>query len=326
MRTKNRTWVLEILKKKGNQKISGKILIIVSLNEPLCIVGLCVLSKHTWLCCRLKQQKLNLTAASTANPQASANPTQSSGPSLYPPSLPKHKTSDKTEKADKQSKRPATIPFHHRLSVTQETPLEQDSPGGPQLGGLVALEPPMEPLAALPSCKYPKPLSNGRKAPESLLHSPMSPLPPTLSPHPVDMPVCPDGALGMGMIASETAVYTALLRQRENGAGWWRGFRTPRTDKTDFRPPELPSDKLEEVKTETATEGAPLKRSLLLLLCVFTTVFLDVCLVPCAVAALPCLLRTTLSIQNVFFMDAARRKARLNILQCGTIKWILNLE
>uniref|UniRef100_A0A8C4E4K8 Mediator of RNA polymerase II transcription subunit 13 n=1 Tax=Dicentrarchus labrax TaxID=13489 RepID=A0A8C4E4K8_DICLA len=222
--------------------------------------------RHTTL---LKQQKLNLSTASTANPQTSANPSQSSGTSLYPPSLPKHKTSDKTEKADKQSKRPATIPFHHRLSVTQEAPLEQDSPGGPQLGGLVALEPPLEPLAALPSCKYPKPLSNGRKAPESLLHSPMSPLPPTLSPHPrvqdpevldgpVDMPVCPDGASGLGVIASETVVYTALLRQRENGAGWWRGFRTPRTDKTDFRPPELPSDKLEEVKTETAAEGAPL--------------------------------------------------------------------
>lgn len=163
------------------------------------------------------------------------------------------------------------IPFHHRLCVTQETPLEQDSPGGPQLGGLVALEPPLEPLAALPSCKYPKPLSNGRKASESILHSPMSPLPPTLSPHPrvqdpevldgpVDMPVCPDGASGLGVITSETAVYTALLRQRENGTGWWRGFRTPRTDKTDLRPPELPTDKVEEVRTETATEGAPLKR------------------------------------------------------------------
>uniref|UniRef100_A0AAQ5YRV8 Mediator of RNA polymerase II transcription subunit 13 n=1 Tax=Amphiprion ocellaris TaxID=80972 RepID=A0AAQ5YRV8_AMPOC len=208
-------------------------------------------------CCRLKQQKLNLTTTSTVNPQTSANPTQSSGLSLYPPSLPKHKTSEKTEKADKQSKRPAVIPFHHRLSLTRETPLEQDSPGGPQLGGLVALEPPMEPLAALPPCKYSKTLSNGRKAPESLLHSPMSPLPPTLSPHPrvqdpevldgpVDMPVCPDGAPGLGMITSETAVYTALLRQRENGAGWWRGFRTPRTDKTDFRPPDLPADKLEE--------------------------------------------------------------------------------
>ncbi|XP_034402878.1 mediator of RNA polymerase II transcription subunit 13-like isoform X2 [Cyclopterus lumpus] len=222
-------------------------------------------------CSRLKQQKLNLTTTSTANPQTSANPTQSSGPSLYPPSLPKHKTSDKTEKADKQSKRPAMIPFHHRLSVNQETPLEQDSPGGPQLGGLGGLEPSMEPLATLPSCKYPKPLSNGRKAPESLLHSPMSPLPPTLSPHPrmqdqeildgpMDMPVCQDGALGLGLMPSETAMYTAVLRQRENGAGWWRGFRTPRTDQTDYRPCELPTDKLEEVRTEIATEGALLKR------------------------------------------------------------------
>ncbi|XP_026210342.1 mediator of RNA polymerase II transcription subunit 13-like isoform X2 [Anabas testudineus] len=222
-------------------------------------------------CSRLKQQKLNLTITSTANPQTSANPAQSSGPSLYPSSVPKHKTSDKTEKTDKQSKKPAMIAFHHRLSVTQETPLEQDSTGGAQLGSLVALEPSLEPLAALPNCKYPKPLSNGRKAPESILHSPMSPLPPTLSPHPrvqepevldgpVDMPVCPDGASGLGVITSETAVYTALLRQRENGTGWWRGFRTPRTDKTDLRPPELPTEKIEEVKTETAAEGATLKR------------------------------------------------------------------
>ncbi|XP_039856881.1 mediator of RNA polymerase II transcription subunit 13-like isoform X2 [Simochromis diagramma] len=222
-------------------------------------------------CSRLKQQKSNLTTASTANSQTSANPTQSSGPSLYTPSLPKHKTSDKTEKGDKQSKRPAVIPFHHRLSVTQESPLEQDSPGGPQLGGLVALDPPIESLATLPTCKYSKPHSNGRKAPESLLHSPVSPLPPTLSPHPrvqdpeamdgpVDMPVCQDGASGLGVITSETAVYAALLRQRESGAGWWRGFRTPRTDKTDFRPSELPIDKLEEVTTDTTIEGASLKR------------------------------------------------------------------
>lgn len=133
------------------------------------------------------------------------------------------------------------------------------------------MEPPLEPLPTVPSCKYPKPLSNGRKAPESLLHSPVSPLPPTLSPHPrvqdpevldgpVDMPLCPDGASGLGVIPSETALYTALLRQRESGAGWWRGFRTPRTDKTDFRPPELPIDRLGELKTETATEGAALKR------------------------------------------------------------------
>uniref|UniRef100_A0A7N6AYH0 Mediator of RNA polymerase II transcription subunit 13 n=1 Tax=Anabas testudineus TaxID=64144 RepID=A0A7N6AYH0_ANATE len=178
--------------------------------------------------CSRYHRKLNLTITSTANPQTSANPAQSSGPSLYPSSVPKHKTSDKTEKTDKQSKKPAMIAFHHRLSVTQETPLEQDSTGGAQLGSLVALEPSLEPLAALPNCKYPKPLSNGRKAPESILHSPMSPLPPTLSPHPrvqepevldgpVDMPVCPDGASGLGVITSETAVYTALLRQRENG-------------------------------------------------------------------------------------------------------------
>lgn len=133
------------------------------------------------------------------------------------------------------------------------------------------LEPPLEPLAVLPNCKYSKPVSNGRKASEPLLHSPMSPLPPTLSPHPrvqdpevmdgpVDMPVCPDGASGLGMITSETAVYMALLRQRENGADWWKGFRTPRTDKTDYRPPELPPDKSEEVKTDAYAEGAPLKR------------------------------------------------------------------
>uniref|UniRef100_A0A8D0D4T2 Mediator of RNA polymerase II transcription subunit 13 n=1 Tax=Sander lucioperca TaxID=283035 RepID=A0A8D0D4T2_SANLU len=199
----------------------------------------------------LKQQKLNLTTTSTANPQTSANPTQSSGPSLYPPSLPKHKTSDKTEKADKQSKRPAMIPFHHRLSVTQETSLEQDSSGGPQLGGLVALEPSLEPLAALSSCKYPKPLSNGRKAPESLLHSPMSPLPPTLSPHPrvqdpevldgpLDMPVCQDGTSGLGLITSETAVYTALLRDHIHTLGLFQqpgveALREPGDDPYDFK-------------------------------------------------------------------------------------------
>lgn len=162
-------------------------------------------------------------------------------------------------------------PFHHRLSVGQEACLEQDSSGGSQLG-LVSLDPPLDPM---PSCKYPKPLSAGRKAPESLLHSPVSPLPPTLSPHPrggqdpevpdnsVGMAPCPDGASGMGVMEpSETALYAAPLgpREREAGAGWWRGFRTPRADKAEFRPPELPSDRV-EVKTETqATEGVALKR------------------------------------------------------------------
>uniref|UniRef100_A0A8C7TBG8 Mediator of RNA polymerase II transcription subunit 13 n=1 Tax=Oncorhynchus mykiss TaxID=8022 RepID=A0A8C7TBG8_ONCMY len=213
-----------------------------------------------------------LTNTSSANPPSGANPTPSSGPALPPPSLPKHKATDKPEKADKQPKRAAAMtPFHHRLSVGQEACLEQDSSGGSQLG-LVSLDPPLDPM---PSCKYPKPLSAGRKAPESLLHSPVSPLPPTLSPHPrggqdpevlntsLGMAPFPDGASGMGgMEPSETALYAAPLgpREREAGAGWWRGFRTPRADKAGFRPPELPSDRV-EVKTETqATEGVALKR------------------------------------------------------------------
>uniref|UniRef100_A0A8C7I1P5 Mediator of RNA polymerase II transcription subunit 13 n=1 Tax=Oncorhynchus kisutch TaxID=8019 RepID=A0A8C7I1P5_ONCKI len=212
---------------------------------------------------KLKQQKQQQqTNTSSANPPSGANPTPSSGPALPPPSLPKHKATDKPEKADKQPKRAAAMtPFHHRLSVGQEACLEQDSSGGSQLG-LVSLDPPLDPM---PSCKYPKPLSAGRKAPESLLHSPVSPLPPTLSPHPrggqdpevldtsVGMAPCPDGASGMGgMEPSETALYAAPLgpREREAGAGWWRGFRTPRADKAEFRPPELPSDRV-EVKTET---------------------------------------------------------------------------
>uniref|UniRef100_A0A8C7UUH2 Mediator of RNA polymerase II transcription subunit 13 n=1 Tax=Oncorhynchus mykiss TaxID=8022 RepID=A0A8C7UUH2_ONCMY len=192
--------------------------------------------------------------------------------SLPPPSLPKHKATDKSEKPDKQPKRVAAMtPFHHRLSVGQETCLEQDSTGGSQLG-LVALDPLLDPM---PTCKYPKPLSAGRKAPQSLLHSPVSPLPPTLSPHPrvgqdpevLDAPVgmapCPDGASGLGVMEpSATALYAAPLgpKEREAGASWWRGFRTPRADKAEFRPPELPSDRV-ELKTETqATEGVALKR------------------------------------------------------------------
>uniref|UniRef100_A0A8C8LR27 Mediator of RNA polymerase II transcription subunit 13 n=1 Tax=Oncorhynchus tshawytscha TaxID=74940 RepID=A0A8C8LR27_ONCTS len=210
--------------------------------------------KECYLNQLLKQQKQQQqTNTSSANPPSGANPTPSSGPALPPPSLPKHKATDKPEKADKQPKRAAAMtPFHHRLSVGQEACLEQDSSGGSQLG-LVSLDPPLDPM---PSCKYPKPLSAGRKAPESMLHSPVSPLPPTLSPHPrggqdpevldtsVGMAPCPDGASAMGgMEPSETALYAAPLgpREREAGAGWWRGFRTPRADKAEFRPPELPN-------------------------------------------------------------------------------------
>ncbi|XP_033845469.1 mediator of RNA polymerase II transcription subunit 13-like isoform X1 [Periophthalmus magnuspinnatus] len=217
-------------------------------------------------CSRTKPLKSSVTGASTANPHT-CNSAQMSA--LYTPSTPKHKTSDKSEKSDKQSKRAAMIPFHLRVSASQEGSSDQDSSAAPSLGTLVPLDPPLEPLAPLPTCKYSKPLSNNRKVPESLLHSPVSPLPPTLSPHPralepdlvdglVDMGVCPDGA--MGMITSETAAYSALLRQRESGADWWKGFRTPKTDKTEFKPPELPADVPEEMQTEAVTETTPLKR------------------------------------------------------------------
>ncbi|KAM6985077.1 mediator of RNA polymerase II transcription subunit 13-like [Aplochiton taeniatus] len=230
-------------------------------------------------CSRLKQQKQQLSTASSANGQpgaSAATSSCSSGPSLPPPSLPKHKTSDKPDKADKQPKRaPMMTPFHHRQPLSQEPGLEQDSSsgggGGPPLGGLAALEPPLD---SMPSCKYPKPLSASRKPPESLLHSPVSPLPPTLSPHPrvqdpdgldatVGMVPCAgDGVSGMGVMEpSETALYASPLGQRENGAVWWKDFRTPKADRAEFRPPELPVDRLGENKMETAaTEGLALKR------------------------------------------------------------------
>ncbi|KAK7895638.1 hypothetical protein WMY93_020963 [Mugilogobius chulae] len=179
---------------------------------------------------RFKPLKSSSTITSTANNQTcSSNSSQSSA--LYTPSTPKHKTSDKSEKADKQSKKPSVIPFHLRMSAAQEGSMDQDSAAAPpSLGSLVPLEPPLEPLA---TCKYSKQLSNNRKVPESLLHSPVSPLPPTLSPHPrsleqelLDVGMCTEGP--MSMMSSETAAYTALLRQRESGAGWWREFRTPK--------------------------------------------------------------------------------------------------
>ncbi|KAJ8414095.1 hypothetical protein AAFF_G00066930 [Aldrovandia affinis] len=134
-------------------------------------------------CSRVKQHKqqrqTNVAARPPSNPQPGANPTPAATPTLPPPAPPKHKTA---EKPDKQPKRPATIPFHHRPSIVcRDACVEPEAPPwGPKLG-LALLEPPLD---VLHPCKCPKPLPMGGKPPESPVQSPVSPLPPTLSPHP----------------------------------------------------------------------------------------------------------------------------------------------
>ncbi|XP_049330535.1 mediator of RNA polymerase II transcription subunit 13-like isoform X2 [Astyanax mexicanus] len=222
-------------------------------------------------CSRLRQQaKQQQASGSCANPQPGANPSScpaSSAPSLPPPSIPKHKPADKPDKSDKGPKRVAITPFHHRLSVDQQQCPDQDPPAGSQLA-LVPLDPPLD---SLPSCKYPKPMSSIRKGPESLLHSPVSPLPPTLSPHPrvqdpeameapVGLPHCLEGPpMPPPPEMSETALYTASLVPRDAGGGWWKSYRNPRVDKAEFKPSELPCDLLES-KLESTGEGTVLKR------------------------------------------------------------------
>ncbi|KAJ8346902.1 hypothetical protein SKAU_G00283030 [Synaphobranchus kaupii] len=171
-----------------------------------------------------------------------------------------HKPADKPEKPDKQPKRVAVMAFHHRPPLDQDVCLEQDP-----TGGLVVPEPPLDPL---PTHKYPKPLPVGGKAPESLLHSPASPLPPTLSPQPrmqesevLDPPAYlpPCGAeVHMGHAVSEpsdTALYTAFLGQEARGC-WWRDYRMPCAE-GEFQAPELPGDRAE---SKSETEGLEMKR------------------------------------------------------------------
>ncbi|CAL8319983.1 unnamed protein product [Lota lota] len=257
-------------------------------------------------CYRSKQQ----AKPNAANPSAGANSVLSScsssssgSSSSYLLSSAKHaKGSDKSDKGEKPSKRPAAAtPFHHRLCVAADAILDQESSSGPPLGGLGSLEqqqqqqPCLDPLPPSgPGCRFPKILSDGRRAnPRSLLHSPGSPLPPTLSPHPreqdpreqdpreqdprdpllglpVDpLPPCPDGGVGGGvgggsgsggMMSSETALYAALLEPKDTRVGWWRGYRMPRSNKADPKPPDLPVDRLGEMKMETASDGLALKR------------------------------------------------------------------
>uniref|UniRef100_A0AAY4C9X5 Mediator of RNA polymerase II transcription subunit 13 n=1 Tax=Denticeps clupeoides TaxID=299321 RepID=A0AAY4C9X5_9TELE len=220
-----------------------------------------------------KQQQVGSAAANSAS---GANPTppsssSSSVPALPPPTSAKHKTTEKPDKSEKLAKRAAVTPFHHRVTMGQESYPDHDSTQtGPQLG-LVPLDPPLDPL---PGCKYPpKPMLTMRKEPsESLMHSPISPLPPTLSPHPraqdpevldtpVGLPQCSEGPLGPGSLdLSETSRYVASLGPRDAGGGWWKGYKMPCAQKSELRPPDLPCPERVESKNDTATDGSALKR------------------------------------------------------------------
>ncbi|XP_064152375.1 mediator of RNA polymerase II transcription subunit 13-like isoform X1 [Anguilla rostrata] len=219
-------------------------------------------------CSRLKQHKqqrqTNVAGRPASNPQLGGNAATMVTPSLPPPAPPKHKAA---EKPDKQPKRPAMIPFHHRLSVDPEACIEPESAGAQKLG-LVVLE---TPLDVLPTCKYPKPHPTSEKPPESPIQSPVSPLPPTLSPHPrvqehelleppIGLPPCPEIPMGPRLSEpSETALYMASLPPVEAAGGWWKGYKAPSMVNPEFRPPELQSDRVEN-KAEATNEGATLKR------------------------------------------------------------------
>ncbi|TSL28182.1 Mediator of RNA polymerase II transcription subunit 13-like [Bagarius yarrelli] len=218
---------------------------------------------------KLRQQPKQQANGFCANSQSTTNPSSSSSSSslsssLPPTSTPKSKATDKADKSDKMPKRAAITPFHHRLSVDQQPCPEQDAPPGPQLV-LATLD---TSLDTLPGCKYPKPMFTGRKGPESLLHSPVSPLPPTLSPHPrvqdpeimetpMDVSQCLEStSVPTAPEMSDTALYTASLVPKEASGGWWRSYKTPRVDKAELKTPDLPYDMV-EIKAEG--EGTALK-------------------------------------------------------------------
>lgn len=64
------------------------------------------------------------------------------------------------------------------------------------------------------------------------------------------------------MEVSETALYASPLGPRDagGGGGWWKGYKTPCVERSDFRPPDLPCPERVESKTDTASEGMTLKR------------------------------------------------------------------
>uniref|UniRef100_A0A673JAP2 Mediator of RNA polymerase II transcription subunit 13 n=1 Tax=Sinocyclocheilus rhinocerous TaxID=307959 RepID=A0A673JAP2_9TELE len=180
--------------------------------------------------CRLKQQQMNSTSSSTG--------------SIPPPSTQKHKSVEKPDKPEKGPRRVSLTPFHHRVCVDQQLS------SGPELS-LMPLDAPLHPLS---DCKYSRPQSVTRKAPESLVQSPGSPLPPTLSPHPrtqdpeltetpVAVPDCLEGPSGpMHVETSDSVLYVMPLGTKDAANEWWRRYKIPMADKMEFKPPDLCCD------------------------------------------------------------------------------------
>uniref|UniRef100_A0A672RFU9 Mediator of RNA polymerase II transcription subunit 13 n=1 Tax=Sinocyclocheilus grahami TaxID=75366 RepID=A0A672RFU9_SINGR len=195
--------------------------------------------------CRLKQQQMNGTSSSTG--------------SIPPPSTQKHKSVEKPDKPEKGPRRVSLTPFHHRVCVDQQLS------SGPELS-LMPLDAPLHPLS---DCKYSRPQSVTRKAPESLVQSPGSPLPPTLSPHPrtqdpeltetpVAVPDCLEGPSGpMHVETSDSVLYVMPLGTKDAANEWWRRYKIPMADKMEFKPPDLCCDSEEN---RPQKEGAALKR------------------------------------------------------------------
>ncbi|XP_042571821.1 mediator of RNA polymerase II transcription subunit 13-like isoform X4 [Cyprinus carpio] len=196
-------------------------------------------------CSRLKQQQMNSTSSSTG--------------SIPPPSTQKHKSVEKPDKPEKGPRRMSLTPFHHRVCVDQQLS------SGPELS-LIPLDAPLQPLS---DCKYSKPQSVTRKAPESLVQSPVSPLPPTLSPHPrtqdpeltetpVAVPDCLEGpSVPMHVETSESVLYGMPLGTKNAANEWWRRYKIPMADNLEFKPPDLCCDSEEN---RPQKEGAALKR------------------------------------------------------------------
>ncbi|XP_007423606.2 mediator of RNA polymerase II transcription subunit 13-like [Python bivittatus] len=217
-----------------------------------------------------------------------------SSSSTLPPPASKHKTTERQEKLEKVQKR-SLLPFHHRPSVTEELCMEQD-PSGQKLA-LAGMEPALE---AASGRKYEKQLSLPPRHPSKQTNSnpmdsprsPISPLPPTLSPQPrgqeadsLDPPSDPvnpalySNGLELQPMAStedrtvlvgqrlplmaevsETALYCGVVHNQES-SNKWQGYSLPLHSDLEFRPPELQCE-IYDVKMDVASENSALKRLL----------------------------------------------------------------